>query len=137
MEEPKDNTTIFVKLGQNKTIKCVAYARGNVHFQLLRVTTSHSANGTKILQVVKKPTDFFVTYEGHDEFVGKNIAIFHFENITKKDLGYYTCMAGNSMGYATTSFKIQKVSLLSEQLFLHFIQTLHFSPAPNWSTFTT
>ena len=106
MEGPKDNTTIFVKLGQNKTIKCVAYAQGNIHFQLLRVTTNHSANGTKILQVVKKPTDFLLTFEGHEEFVGRNTAIFHFENITKKDLGYYTCMAGNSVGYSTASFTL-------------------------------
>ena len=108
LDSPKDNSTIYVKLGQNKTVECLAYAQGNIHFQLLRITKNHSANGTDVIEVMQKPTDFSADYASDADVVRRNRVAFHFNNITKKDLGLYTCMAGNSVGFAAVSFNLRQ-----------------------------
>ena len=97
MLKPVDNSTIYTSVGENVTVGCVAYAKGNLHFQLLRVT--ESSNGSKVLQVLKKPTVYRIE-------PSTTQAIFFFNNVTKSDFSLYTCMAGNSLGYARTSFRL-------------------------------
>ena len=108
LDSPKDNSTFYVKLGQNKTVECLAYAQGNIHFQLLRIIKNNSANGTDRLEVLQKPTDFFTDFTHDADVVRRNRAVFHFNNITKKDIGLYTCMAGNSVGFAAVSFNLRQ-----------------------------
>ena len=90
------------------TVECVAYADGNMHFQLLKVKKNRNADGsTSPLEVVKKHTEFI--FEEKSASTGKWYrAIFHFSNITKKDFDVYTCMAGNSVGFSATSFRIKE-----------------------------
>ena len=102
---PKDNSTIYVKLGQNKTVECLAYAQGNVQFQLARITKNHSAHA---LEVIEKPTDFSADYASDADVVRRNRVAFHFNNITKKDLGSYLCAAGNSFGFGTVPFYLRQ-----------------------------
>ena len=109
MDSPKDNTTIFVRLGENRTVECWAISQGNIHFQLLRIVQNRSANGSDEIEVLKKPTKFVTDSAEHSNVVNRNKALFHFNNITKKDLGSYTCMAGNSVGFSTVSFILREV----------------------------
>jgi len=105
---PKGNSTIYVKLGQNKTVECVAYAQRNMHFQLLRIIKNDSANGTDRLEVFQKPTQFSADFAFHADKGRRNRAVVQFNNITKKDLGLYTCMAGNSFGFSSVSFYLRQ-----------------------------
>ena len=90
------------------TVECDAFAAGNIHFQLLEVKDNRTLNGsTNPLEVLKKPTEFISNVK--DQGSAKTYrAIFHFINITKKDFVTYTCMAGNSVGFSATSFKIKE-----------------------------
>lgn len=106
--QPTDNAVFWAHIGQNMTIECVAFAAGNIHFQLLKVKENRSANGSNSpLEVLKKPTEFIS--EGKSTHTAQTYrAIFHFINITKKDFFIYTCMAGNSVGFSATSFRIKE-----------------------------
>ena len=111
MDSPKDNSTIYVKLGENKTVECVAYYQGTIHIQLLRVVRNHSANGTDESQriiVWQKPTKYITEKVDDANILIKIKAIFHFNNVSKADLGLYGCMAGNSVGPSTVSFILRE-----------------------------
>ena len=95
------------------TVECVAFAAGNIHFQLLKVKPNRTSNGSNSndfnspLEVLKKPTEF--SSEGKSKATAQTYrAIFYFNNITKKDFFTYTCMAGNSVGFSATSFTIKE-----------------------------
>ena len=107
MLKPKDNSTIYASVGQNVTVECVGYAQGNLHFQLLRVT--ESSNGSKVIQVLKKPTEYKSDPLSDTKSVRRKEAVFHFNNIGRDDFFVYTCMAGNSVGYATSSFRLAEI----------------------------
>eukprot|EP00795_Rhopilema_esculentum_P012395 gene12395-3053_t len=108
MLKPVDNSTIYASVGQNVTVECVAYAQGNLHFQLLRVTAK-SSNGSKVIQVLKKPTEYKSDPLSDTKSVRRIEAVFHFNNISRDDFFVYTCMAGNSVGYATSSFRLAEI----------------------------
>lgn len=106
LASPKDKSVIYVNLGENVTVKCMAYSQGNLHFQLLRIT-NQSMNGTKI-KVLHKPTTFQRdAIDDPDEAMRKNIAVFYFSNITEEDLGLFACMVGNPIGYSTSQFSLK------------------------------
>ena len=97
-----------MKLGQNKTVECLAYSQGNIHFQLLRIAKNHSANGTDVTEVIQKPTDFSVDYSSDANVTPRKRAAFHFNNVSRKDLGLYMCMVGNPVGFAEVSFYLRQ-----------------------------
>ncbi|XP_065071591.1 fibroblast growth factor receptor 4-like isoform X2 [Rhopilema esculentum] len=107
MLKPKDKSTIYASVGHNVSVECVAYAQGNLHFQLLRVTGS--GNGSKEMQVLKKPTEYKSDPLSDTKSFRRMEAVFHFNNISRDDFFVYTCMAGNSVGYATSSFRLAEI----------------------------
>lgn len=108
MDSPKDNSTIYVTLGANTTVECVAYYQGTIHIQLLRVVKNHSENGTDQIKVLKKPTSYVTERVDDANVLLKIKAVFHFNNVSKGDLGLYGCMAGNSVGPSTVSFILRE-----------------------------
>ena len=89
-------------------IECEAVVFGpQSHFQLLQVKKADSNNGSGLVKVVKKPTKFQIT-ESERGSRKTQTAIIEFDDISKKDFGEYTCMVGNSIGFAATSFTIKK-----------------------------
>ena len=108
MLQPADKAVFWAEIGQNLTVECVAFGAGNIHFQLLKVKGNRTSKGSDSpLEVVKKHTEFF-SEEKSRSAAQRYRAIFHFSNITKKDFDMYTCMAGNSVGFSATSFRIKE-----------------------------
>ena len=60
MLQPADKAVFWAEIGQNMTVECVAFAAGNIHFQLLKVKENRTSKGSdSSLEVVKKHTEFF------------------------------------------------------------------------------
>ena len=117
------------------TVECVAFAAGNIHFQLLKVKENRTSKGSdSSLEVVKKHTEFFS--EEKSKITAQRFrAIFHFNDITKKDFDIYTCMAGNSVGFSATSFRIkEKRSRAPREYSINAYTKSHKFRTNNWWT---
>ena len=102
---PKDNSTFYVRLGENSTVECVAF--WSIHLQLLHVVKKHSTDGEDEIKVLQKPTNYFTEKVDYSNVILKTKAVFYFNNVSKDELGPYVCMAGNSFGFSSVSFSIQ------------------------------
>ncbi len=110
MISPKNNATIFAKIGHNLTIECAALSDGSIHFQLIVLRPNATSNGSIELSVLKKQTKSRTVYDESNtgSSLRKFITTYHFYNITESDMRSYTCMAGNGVGFSTTSFTLKQ-----------------------------
>ena len=106
MDSPEDNSTIYASAGENISVECIAYAQGEVRFQLLRVT--QGPNASNVVKVPKKPSISKSDPLSDSESLRRIRAVFSFDNLSEEDFQLYTCMAANSVGFSTTSFRLVK-----------------------------
>eukprot|EP00794_Sanderia_malayensis_P005560 gene5560-6245_t len=114
MISPENNKTFIAKIGQDLMIECVALADGGIHFQLI-VVVEEKQNRTKpVIKVLNKDTKFrtVVNEDNPDTSLQKNIASYTFYNISRSEMRTYTCMAGNAVGYSTTTFSIKEEKII-------------------------
>ncbi|PFX15764.1 Fibroblast growth factor receptor 1 [Stylophora pistillata] len=107
---PMENVT--VNPGENATFKCKAFTDSMPNFQWVRwfpvrsnVSTNSSANGSierplyQILNKDKTHQQVILTPSNGKQFELHGVK-FTLMNVTKKDVGKYTCIVGNAVGYA-------------------------------------
>eukprot|EP00794_Sanderia_malayensis_P005553 gene5553-6238_t len=108
---PRDNQVFLAKIGQDLTIECVALGNGGIHFQLIFVAKkSMKDKATSVVKFANAKAKYRQAVDKKDPYASlqKNIASYTFHKISRSEMRTYTCMAGNAVGYSTTTFSIKE-----------------------------